>query len=403
MKVRVLSFLLMAFFGATLAKGQGLQFYPLTPCRLADTRSVAPISFGTSLIQVARGSCGIPVGAQVVVGNLTSVSPTAGGWFTVYASDAVLPSTASSNYAVGEVTNNVFTVKLGADGAFKVFSTATTDAVIDVTGYYASPGAGGLYFHSLLSPLRLFDTRPQPACITPGASLAAGSTTTIPGAVTCGSVVIPATAKAVVGNATTVNPAGTGWLTLFPADAALPFTSNGNYTIGQVLNSQFYVGLSSAGEFKLFTKQSTHLVIDITGYFSPDATDVNGTGLLFTPIAPTRLLDTRVGGFVMACNTPGIPLTGGAENSQAARGTCSIAGTAQAIVGNATVVQPAGGGWLTMWPSDVSRPNTANSNYVTGQVFNRHFTTGLGSDGAFKIFSVATTNLVVDVTGYFAP
>ena len=39
-----------------------------------------------------------------------------------------------------------------------------------------------------------------------------------------------------------------------------------------------------------------------------------------------------------------------------------------------------------------------------GQVFNRHFMVGLGSgDGAFNIYVSPTTDMVVDVSGYFAP
>jgi len=399
MKKILFAFIVCLMLSFTVS-AQGLQFYPITPCRLADTRSGSPVVGGTSLTQAGSGLCGISTGAKAIVGNLTNVLPASNGWFTAYASDAPLPPTASSNYTAGSVLNNVFTVKLGIDGAFKVFTTSTTHVVIDVTGYYAPPGAGGLYFHPLPSPLRLFDTRPQPACITPGAALAAGSTTTIPGAVTCGSVVIPATAKAVVGNATTVNPGGTGWLTLFPADAALPFTSNGNYTIGQVLNSQFYVGLSSAGEFNVFTKQSTHLVVDVAGYFSGDAVDVNGAGLLFYPIAPVRLLDTRAG--YAGCFTPGAPMTGGAETSQAVAGSCTVPVGAKAVVGNATVIQPVAGGWLTLWPDGVTRPNTSASNFLAGQVFNRHFSVGLGTD-AFRIYSTSNTHLVVDLVGYFLP
>lgn len=81
----------------------------------------------------------------------------------------------------------------------------------------------------------------------------------------------------------------------------------------------------------------------------------------------------------------------------------TVGATAQAIVGNATVVFPASNGFLTFWPSNASQPGTANSNYQAGSVFNRHFTVGLGGDGAFKIFTSAVTDLVIDVSGYFAP
>jgi hypothetical protein len=81
-----------------------------------------------------------------------------------------------------------------------------------------------------------------------------------------------------------------------------------------------------------------------------------------------------------------------------------VANTALAVVGNATVVEPGGLGFLTFWPSNVLQPTVATSNFTTGQVFNRHFTVGLGpSDGAFKIFASVNTHLVVDLSGYFAP
>jgi hypothetical protein len=39
-----------------------------------------------------------------------------------------------------------------------------------------------------------------------------------------------------------------------------------------------------------------------------------------------------------------------------------------------------------------------------GRLGNRHFIVGLGdADGAFKIYRHATSQLVIDLTGYFAP
>jgi hypothetical protein len=117
-----------------------------------------------------------------------------------------------------------------------------------------------------------------------------------------------------------------------------------------------------------------------------------------------RLLETRVG--FTGCVAPGAPLQGGVERLQPARGICdgeTIAANALGIVGNATVVN-SNGGFLTLWPSSATRPTAASSNFSPGQIFNRHFTVGLGAgDGAFKIFSQFQTNLVIDVSGFFAP
>jgi hypothetical protein len=122
---------------------------------------------------------------------------------------------------------------------------------------------------------------------------------------------------------------------------------------------------------------------------------------LFNPLpAPVRLLETRSG--FAGCSTTNAPLQSGTIRTQQARGFCTIAGNAAGVVGNATVVNTQGG-YLTFWPSSASQPTIASSNYAAGQVWNRHFTVGLGADGAFKIFALLTTELVVDVSGYFAP
>ena len=397
----------------------GLMFYPLPrPLRILDTRAGqsacdAPgqqIQGGTSRLQTAAGrtcdSISIPANAKALTGNVTTVL-SGGGFLTLYPSDATQPTVANSNYQANQVLNNVFTVGLGADGAFKIYVTSNTDVVIDVTGYYAPAGPGGLYFHPLPTPVRMLETRAgQPGCDTPGSPIAAGSERTQQGRIFCNGVTIPSSAAAIVGNATAVTPDAQGFLTLYPGNAATrPLAASSNYAAGQNMNAPFTVGLAPDGTFKIYSLQNTNLVVDVLGYYSPDAVDLNGAGLLFNPLPrPVRLLDSRQG--ATGCYTPGAPLAALSTRTQQARGTCdgmTIAATAQAIVGNATAVLPDSNGYLTLWPSDGTQPGTANSNYQGGKVFNRHITVGLGADGAFKIFTSATTNLVIDVSGYFAP
>ena len=402
--------------------GTGLMFYPLAaPVRLLDTRAGASpnacsqpnaqIQGNTARTQPARGFCGLPAEAQAITGNITTVL-SGGGFLTLYPSDAARPLVANSNFGPNENLNNVFTVGLGATGpdagAFNIFVTTNTDVVVDVTGYFAPPGANALYFHPLSTPIRLLETRAGfSGCNAPGAPLPGNAETPLQARGNCAGVTIPNTARAIVGNATTVNPAGSGaqFLTLFPADATRPLVASSNYLSGQVMNAPFTVGLSPTGEFKIYPTSQTELVIDVLGYYSTEALDSNGVGLLFTALPkPVRLLETRNG--LTGCYTPGVPIPGNTEQLQPARGLCNgetIASTALGLVGNATVVNP-NGGFLTFWPSDSARPTIATSNFSAGQVFNRHFTVGLGGgDGAFKIYARFTTDLVIDVSGYFAP
>ncbi|MBS1790757.1 MAG: putative Ig domain-containing protein [Acidobacteria bacterium] len=406
-------------YSGTIAANPGLMFYPLpVPVRLLDTRPGTspnactqpnmPIAANTSITQLGRDICTIPPTARAITGNVTTVN-SGGGFLTLYPSDASRPLVATTNYRLNEVINNVFTVGLGAaDGAFNIYASTATDVVADVTGYYAPPGAGGLYFHPLPAPVRLLDTRPGATvgCVRPGAPLATGSET--PQTATTGCTGIPAAARAVVGNATTVDPQASGFLTLFPADANRPFIASSNYGVGQIVNGPFTVGLSPSGEFQIYTSATTHLVVDVLGYFSPEASDTNGAGLLFMPLAhPVRLLDTRNDPNSPGCYKPNAPLNASQVYTQPARGVCdslTIPSSASAVVGNATVVFPGANGFLTLWPSAASQPTTAVSNYKAGQIVNRHFIVGLGGiDGAFKMLSASQTDLVIDLSGYFAP
>ncbi len=134
-----------------------------------------PFSFAwlNSLSRPRATFCTLPANAQALTGNVTTVLR-GGGFLTLYPSNATQPTVANSNYTANEVVNNVFTVGLGADGAFKIFALNTTDVVVDVTGYYAPPGTGGLFFHPLPTPVRLLETRTGQAvgCFKPGAPAA---------------------------------------------------------------------------------------------------------------------------------------------------------------------------------------------------------------------------------------
>ncbi len=74
---------------------QGLAFYPVTPCRLADTRNATGTFGGPSMIAgatrnfpVQSGSCGIPATAQAYVVNMTVVPNGALGFLTAWPAGA---------------------------------------------------------------------------------------------------------------------------------------------------------------------------------------------------------------------------------------------------------------------------------------------------------------------------
>lgn len=415
--------------------GTGLQFFPLPqPVRLLETRTGlggctnpgAPIPANGTLTLPARTTCaGIPSNAAAVTGNITVV-PAGPGFLTLFPSSTAQPTVANSNFTAGEISNNVFTVGLGAsDGAFKIFSSATTHVIIDVTGYYAPPGAGGLYFHPLPSPVRLLETRAgQNGCITPGVALIGSGNANAdpnldlavqgrsPVAAPCNS--IPAAAQVLVGNATSVFPSGGGYLTIYPSGGTRPLVASSNYAGSDIINGPFAVKLGADGKFKLYTFATTHVVIDILGYYSTETSDANGAGLLFNPLtSPVRLLETRPdfpGLPLSGCTRTNAPIPGNsalATHVQPARNFCGLPGITQAIVGNVTVVNATGASFLTLFPGNLTTaPLVATSNYPSPASFgyNRHYLVGLSpADGTFKVLTPFTTDLILDVAGYFAP
>jgi subtilisin family serine protease len=412
------------------ANPTGLQYYPLPrPVRLLDTRPGhtacnapgTPLVANATFTQPARVNCdgiSIPASAAAIVGNATIVnfiSP--GGYVTLYPSGgggASRPTVSNLNFTANQIIPNSFTVALGSNGSFDIFTSGGTHFIVDITGYYAPPGAGGLYYHPLPTPVRLFDSRPgEQGCDAPGAPLANEGTRTVLAHRTCLGTTIPSSARSIVGTATVVNFISSGfhWITLYPFGTPQPNASNLNFTANQIIPNAFVVGLSSDGKFNIYSHAATHFIVDVTGYFSPDAVDANGAGLLFTPLPlPVRLLETRPG--ELGCNTPGTPLSGGATLTQPARGTCNgitIPANAQSVVGNATVVNfISNGGWITLYPSGgggAALPLASNLNYTANQIIPNAFTVGLGNDGAFNIFASANagTHFIVDLSGYFAP
>jgi uncharacterized repeat protein (TIGR01451 family) len=405
----------------TIIGSKDLMFYPLPqPIRLLDTRPGgsgcftpgSPLAEGSTTTQPAIGACpGIPASARAIVGNATVVNAISnGGFITLFPSSAPQPNASNLNFTANQIIPSSFTIGLGADGAFNIFASAATHFIVDVTGYYAPPAPGGLYFHPLAAPLRLLDTRQgQTACDAPGAPLANNGTKTVTAQGFCLSARIPTTAKAIVGNATVSNfiSSGSNFITLYPFGSSQPNASNLNYTANQIIPNAFTVGLSSDGKFNIFSTGATDFIVDVAGYYSEEAVDVNGQGLLFNPLpTPVRLLDTRAG--QPACDAPGSPLGNDATRTQTAHTTCSgvtIPNTARAVVGNGTVVNFISSGfhWITLYPFGTSRPTASNFNFTSNQVIANAFVVGLSGDGRFNIYSHASTDFIVDLTGYFAP
>jgi hypothetical protein len=169
------------------------------------------------------------------------------------------PVVASLNATTGAVTANAVIVGAGTSGSVDVFALSATDLVIDITGYFAPPGAGGLSLYNV-APCRVLDTR------LPAGSLPFSGTRDVNvGASPCGT---PAAAQAYVFSATVVPPAPLGFLTMWPQGQARPLTATLNAGDGAVTSNMAIIPTVN-GSVSAFALSSTHLVLDVFGYFAP--------------------------------------------------------------------------------------------------------------------------------------
>jgi trimeric autotransporter adhesin len=118
----------------------------------------------------------------------------------------------------------------------------------------------------------------------------------------------------------------------------------------------------------------------------------------FVGIPPCRLVDTRnATGTFGGPSLP--PLT--ERSFPVLSASCGIPATATGYSLNVTVVPTGFLGYLTIWPTGVTRPlaSTVNS-YLGVAVANAALVVG-GSNGAVSVYATNTTDVILDIDGYF--
>jgi hypothetical protein len=83
-------------------------------------------------------------------------------------------------------------------------------------------------------------------------------------------------------------------------------------------------------------------------------------------------------------------------------GKGNVPAIARGVVLNVTVDQPDGDGYVTVWPADRDTPDTSNLNFRAGQTIPNSVLIGLSPSGKIRLSSSVPTNIIVDITGWFA-
>jgi hypothetical protein len=117
----------------------GLNFYPVTPCRLTDTRNAGgAMEADTTRAFPLSGSCGTPgtPAAQAYSLNMTVVPRGSLGYLTTWPTGGTQPVASTLNAFKGLVVANAAIVPAGGTGSIDVYVTNTSDVVIDTNGYF---------------------------------------------------------------------------------------------------------------------------------------------------------------------------------------------------------------------------------------------------------------------------
>ena len=344
-------------------------YAPLTPTRVLDTRTSGVRAAGSTTNVTLTGRAGVPSGATAVVLNVTAVSPASSGFLTVFPAGGTRPTASNLNFAASQTIANQVIATVGASGAVTIYTSARTNVLVDVAGYF--PGTTS---YDALRPTRVLDTRS--ATTHP----AAGSVTT---AQLTGPGVVPATGvAAVVLNVTAVNPAAGGFLTVYPSGTLRPASSDVNGQAGRNTAGLVVTPLGGSGSVDLYSSSATNLLVDVLGWIP--------TGSSYLPVPAKRLLDTRTTAPVAAGGMVKVPVGGRA--GLPASGVTSVEL-------NVTAVRPEGDGFLTTYPTG-PRPTASTVNFQTGRTVANSVTAKVGSDGFVDVYASTTTQVIVDVVGF---
>lgn len=370
------------------------KFVPVPPCRLVDTRQRSPIQGATFSIFDVRGlaqtqGCGDLSSATSYSLNVTAVPHGRLSYLTIWPTGQPQPYVSTLNSPDGRTKASAAIVPAGGSGAVSIYATDTTDVILDIDGYFTSFGSQALQFYPL-PPCRVVDTRGVDGPLG-GPRLAHQQERDFP-LLMSSCIPLGLNPVAYSLNFTAVpNPSGQqlGYLTVWPFGETQPTVSTLNNPTGTVVANAAIVSAGQGGEIAVYPDNTTDLLIDINGYFAAEGQG----GYSFYPVTPCRAYDSR--------GHNGQPFSG-EQTVDIVDSACAPSGTAAAYVFNATVVPNGWLGYLTLWADGEMQPLASTLNAYDGFVTS-NMAIVPNINGLTDAYASGSTQLILDIAGYFAP
>ena len=380
----------------TFNRAVPLQFVPVTPCRVVDTRNPNG-PFGGPTLQggterdfaIPQGACNIPANAAAYSFNVAVVPQGRLSFLTAWPTGQSQPVVSTIN-SDGRVKSVAAIVPSGTGGSVSVYASNTTDVILDINGYFVAPSSSTLALYSI-TPCRVVDTRGANGPLG-GPYLLARQQRSFP--VLSSTCNIPSWAEGYSLNLAAIPHGRLGYLTAWPAGQPQPVVATLNAPTGTIVANAALIQAGTGGEITVYPTNDTDLVIDINGYFGPST--AGPSPLQLYAMIPCRALDTR--------QTTG-PFSGTTSISMI-NSPCGVTSAASAYVMSATAVPVARLGYLTLWPAGQPQPLASTLNAADGAVTS-NLAIILGGTGQYAgsidAYASGMTNLVLDISGYFGP
>ena len=243
-----------------------------SPTRIYDSRTMGhqlltgtktPIPITTNSVLFPNGP---PSNLVAIAINVTAVDEVSPGYLTIWNANSQNPQTSNVNYFTGVPIAGLEIVPVSSSsGTIEIYTSSTTDALIDVEGYFVNPqpcvSTNGSFcippgIAILSSPERIVGT------LTSTVTIQGNSSLTVPmGSVGPSSVAIL--------NVTVTNGLSSGYLTVYNSDNQLPLASNINWVANETVANAAYVQVSSSNTITIFngSSNSVDVLVDLYGEF----------------------------------------------------------------------------------------------------------------------------------------
>ena len=191
-------------------------------------------------------------------------------------------------------------------------------------------------------------------------------------------------------------PHAPGFITVFPCGTDRPNASNLNYTTGQTIPNAVIAKIGTNGKVCIYTHATTDLIADVNGYFP--------AGTTYAPARPRPGCSTprarrhhhRRSGRRHRHHAPPAP----PPSCRSPDATASPP-TPPPSSSTSPSPTPQAPGFITVFPCGTDRPNASNLNYTAGQTIPNAVIAKIGTNGKVCIYTLAATDLIADVNGYF--